>query len=90
MEDSPFIEEDILRRNDRAILEAYDELWYRVWGMRRECLGGAHAPSRELPPSEESAATGVPDSDVAYGMLVGRLAALAWVLGMGWEEASDT
>jgi len=90
MEDSLFLEENILRRNDRAILEAYDELWYRVWGLRRECLGGAPAPSREPPPSGESAATGAPDSDVAYGMLVGRLAALAWVLGMQWEEASDT
>jgi hypothetical protein len=32
----------------------------------------------------------IPKSEVEWGMCLGQMMALAWVLGAEWEEAGDT
>ena len=72
----------ILRRSDADIHGMYDELWNQVWRYRkliREIREGKIDPEKVI---------GMDDFD--WGMLQGRMSALAWVLGAEWEESLDT
>lgn len=89
----------ILRRSDEAIQAEYDELWEKVWYYRNRIrMEKQGRDTHELPQSEETmkdieakyGAENLLYDDSDWGLIQGRLSALAWVMGSEWDESLDT
>ena len=91
----------VIRRNDKDILKSHREFWDKVWWIRHTA-SLAKMERGELgaiPELTFKAAKRIERrygrknlvlSDFEFGLLSGKLSALAWVLGLEWEESLDT
>jgi hypothetical protein len=96
----------LLRRNDKAILKAYNEYWDKVWWNRHKVLMEKIEREEESLSGREvvlerakKAARRIEKKygrknlgwdDFNWGLQSGRLSALAWVLGAEWNASLDT
>ena len=91
----------LLRRNDSQILQLYNEFWDKVWWNRHQYLLNRIEQGEKIhmPNSAFEAAKRIEDAygidnlimdEVDWGILQGRMSALAWVMGAEWEESLDT
>jgi hypothetical protein len=97
----------VLRRNDKAILAAYNEFKDKVWWNRHQnrlygINSGEEPLTREQKPilaTAKKAARRIERKhgkknlgwdDFEWGLVSGRMSALAWVVGAEWNESLDT
>jgi hypothetical protein len=77
----------LLRRNDKAILAAYNEFWGKVWWNRHKRDG---TKEQEKLLEQKYGRENLVRSDFEFGLMSGRLSALSWVMGTKWDESLDT
>jgi hypothetical protein len=94
----------ILRRNDNDILKEYNELWEKIWYIRKiiriEKIERGEIPedSQHIPRADERmreieekyGKENLGWDDVEWGLIQGRMSALSWVMGAEWDESLDT
>ena len=96
----------LLRLNDGAILETYNEFWDKIWWNRHQVRKEKEGAGRPIPEENlklweqaEEASRRIEAKygrenlgwdDFEWGLLSGRMSALAWVMGAEWDESLDT
>jgi pyrimidine deaminase RibD-like protein len=91
----------ILRRSDDSILKHYQELWDKVWWnrhmvyqhdkRREDCTGTGRVGCEPAARIEKKyGRENLGWNDIDWGLLQGRMSALAWVMGSEWEVSMDT
>jgi hypothetical protein len=92
------------RRGQKAILATYKALWDKAWGsqqlFRSNVIRNRAEPLDSMPransqqvvdhdrrQTDESDPDQV-DEEFGWGLLIGRLSGLAWVMGADWEESA--
>jgi pyrimidine deaminase RibD-like protein len=96
----------LLRRSDKSILKAYNEFWDKVWWNRHQVMMQKMTSTRQLTKEQRSVINKARQvarriekkygkknlgwNDFDWGLLSGRMSALAWVLGAEWDESLDT
>ncbi len=93
----------LLRRNDKLILETYQEFWDKVWWNRHQVwlqniASGKEKATPVLERARQAAARieekygreNLGWDDFDWGLLSGRMSALSWVMGAEWDESLDT
>jgi hypothetical protein len=94
-----WIEEDgetwpmILRRNDNDILAEYNELWDKIWYIRNliriERDGGEISDAMKKVEAKYGKEN-LGWDEIEWGIMQGKMATLAWVMGSDWDGAFDT
>ena len=82
----------VLRRGDDSIKKAYETFLDKVWWNRHMAHGEPAAGRDGARGVEEKYGLEFlePGDDIEWGICLGKMMALAWVLGMEWEDAGDT
>lgn len=79
-------------RTETVIRREYSKLWDKVWWNRH--MGGGEPTAGQKAAREIEKKYGReyldPGDDVEWGVCLGKMMALAWVLGADWEGAGDT
>jgi len=90
-------------RSSKVIQKSHDEFWDKVWWNRHQVIamevedGKQDSDSYFIKGCEAAKRIeekyGIDDlvlDDFEFGLLSGKMSALAWVLGSEWEESLDT
>jgi hypothetical protein len=81
-----------MTRPEETIRNEQQKLWDKVWWNRHMALGEPEAGRDAARTLEDKYGKGwlIPKSEIDWGICLGKMMALAWVLGAEWEEAGDT
>jgi hypothetical protein len=79
-------------RTKETIQKEQQKLWEKVWWNRHMSIGEPEAGRNKARALEDKYGKEwlIPKSEIEWGICLGQMMALAWVLGAEWEEAGDT
>jgi hypothetical protein len=79
-------------RPEETIREEQQKLWDKVWWNRHMALGEPEAGRNKARALEDKHGKEflIPKSEIEWGISLGQMMALAWVLGAEWDAAGDT
>jgi hypothetical protein len=81
-----------ITRPEETIRKKQQKLWDKVWWNRHMALGEPEAGRDKARALEDKYGKEflIPRSEVEWGICLGQMMALAWVLGAEWDAAGDT
>jgi hypothetical protein len=88
--------EEIMKRGatrpEGTIQKEQQKLWDKVWWNRHMACGEPEAGRNKARALEDKYGKEwlIPKSEIEWGICLGKMMALAWVLGAEWDAAGDT